>query len=84
LDQHLVAAVREQLAPIGGRGGVVMTIYVSRYATTSAVSGPRPAVPVHTRTTAIGRAGVVLADPPLLTYAWRRVFAEPPGKGSRE
>jgi hypothetical protein len=58
-----------------------MTLYVSRNAITSAVSRSQPAMPARTESTAIGRAGVLWADPPLLTYAWRRVFAQPTGKG---
>ncbi|MGW4463014.1 multiple cyclophane-containing RiPP AmcA [Micromonospora sp. NPDC004704] len=58
-----------------------MTLYVSRNAATSTASRPRPAAPTHRGAAAIGRAGVVWVDPPLLTHAWRRVFAQGTGKG---
>ncbi|MFI6758832.1 multiple cyclophane-containing RiPP AmcA [Micromonospora sp. NPDC050417] len=58
-----------------------MTLYVSRNATAGTASRPRPVVPTHTESSAIGRAGVVWADPPLLTHAWRRLFAQATGKG---
>ncbi|WP_329106870.1 multiple cyclophane-containing RiPP AmcA [Micromonospora sp. NBC_01699] len=60
-----------------------MTLYVSQNATTGTVSRPRPAAPAHTESSAIGRAGAVWADPPLLTHAWRRVFARTTGESGR-
>ncbi|MET8352600.1 multiple cyclophane-containing RiPP AmcA [Micromonospora sp. NPDC005206] len=59
-----------------------MTVYVSRHASANTTTAPNPSTPVSVRI-ATGRATVSPADPPLLTHAWQRVFAQRTGKGGQ-
>ncbi|MEW2384051.1 multiple cyclophane-containing RiPP AmcA [Micromonospora sp. NPDC047707] len=52
-----------------------MTLYVSRNAAIPRRTGAGQPASAH-QVRAIGRAEIPRTEPPLLTHAWRRIFAE--------
>ncbi|MEU8262611.1 multiple cyclophane-containing RiPP AmcA [Micromonospora sp. NPDC048999] len=59
-----------------------MTVYVSRHALASNTGTPCPLASASARV-ATGQATVLPSDPPLLTHAWQRVFAQRTGVGGQ-